>query len=411
MLHVVAILTLLLTLPQIPYAPPLIKIDVVWTRLPVTIYVDYEDSKCSPEENRAILDIAPIALEIHYQSNLRYLAEFSRESYIIDVKQVANPSQAQVTVTAEKLDNAAGLATAQKWDPSTSSWKDIRVKLDCTMARASIYARITVFLHELYHTMGVGHPENGNPFEIMGGAAWDRPIYPSTLTFYALYAARANMRATMVRLPSNIPYVMVESYNITLTRLENMIAELKEELNQTEQKLSLSEQEAERLRKTLENDIKTLDNRLDNTESWLETIEGRLNLSEESIRKLNTELSKYSSTVDALASKADELSSEVHEIGKTASLLNYSLLTNTEEISKLNTAISDLDKRVQNMTLLMLFSIAMGVNATALAAASLAIRGRSPKRGQDEHANIEQQQSMGQQALTSSPDKTERAGD
>lgn len=363
------LLMLVLTLPQIPVEPPLLAIDVTWVKLPVMVYADYQGSKCSPEENRAILDIVPMALEIHYQSNIRYIAEFVRESYIIEVKQTSNPSQAQVTLTAEKLDRAAGIATATTWDPITSTWKDVRIKLDCMMARAIPEARITVFLHELYHTLGVGHPDEGNMYELMGGAAWNMTVYPSTLDFYALYAVRRTMTKTYVRLPSNIPYVMLEPYNVTLSKLAGRVGELETRLNQTTLQLRLSEQEVEALRKTLENDVAVLDSRVDVIEGRLENVEATLY----NVREDNSMFKQQFQTVDkelkSQASRLDSIAAEVGGLRGSYEPLSSRVSGIINAIDELRTQLERLTEENRRLTLLSITSCMLAASAVVATAA------------------------------------------
>jgi hypothetical protein len=136
----------------------------------------------------------------------------------------------------------------------------VKIDYDCDIAGLTPAGTLTIVLHELYHALGLGHPDVGNDYELMGGADYlsTKPAYPTSLDAMALWEVWFSGkydgpppngdRFYSAMFSTSLPYVSLVPYSEQLVEMFNREKSYKSQIEEYK-KINLS----------LQNDIKTLE--------------------------------------------------------------------------------------------------------------------------------------------------------
>ncbi|MEM1944556.1 MAG: hypothetical protein QXX57_02295 [Nitrososphaerota archaeon] len=152
----------------------------------VLVYVD-TTGQC-PQEDREdrIISQLPAAFRFHREAVLRFITELGeRYEQLLDVK----------FKTTFRRESAHVIFRVTNLQPPTigqtiiSDTLLLEVEISCELAGYPVFYTQAIILHELYHTLGIGHIRDNVAGDLVGDpiAGVSRPVYPTTLTLYAIY--------------------------------------------------------------------------------------------------------------------------------------------------------------------------------------------------------------------------------
>jgi hypothetical protein len=330
------LLVALLLLPTIPAETPSLKIDpLVASRVrhrdyTVYVYADYDNSYC-PENgsvNKIIGESLDLALQIHKESMLRFVQEYGFEYaklVLLKFERTSNIDEAAVIVRVKDIE-ALGQALYTRYSGRYYGL----IIYDCDLAEYPLNAVLSTILHELYHTIGLGHPDKDNGYELMGyGLDY---FYPSSLDAAAIWELWFSGRYDnyqsdeTIWFTTNLSYTLLEPFPSTIDRLLDQNRELLDRNKKLEDRIrGLASENYD-----LKNDIMTLRDRVTKYEYEVrglsaenealrnETarlnmlvgdLSGRLEEREKAVAKLSEELSSASARISSLESQVEKLES------------------------------------------------------------------------------------------------------
>ncbi|MEM0381423.1 MAG: hypothetical protein QW580_01980 [Nitrososphaerota archaeon] len=360
------ILTVLLLFAGIQPFSGINKVTIYPVPTPFEVYVYRERvGECPVEEDR-IMSLLPMAFKIHRDAVIRFVGELGGEyDDLLRVRFGFTDYRGDATVIFRVKDLEppfAGLAAIGGSLPH-------EVSIDCDVGKSNVsdYFALQIIMHELYHTLGIGHAERDVPGEIMGYYVVDgQYVYPSTLVLYALYKRYFNPPATetVVSLPPDIPYVQSRPFSETMEKLSATVSQL----NQQNKELST----------TLRNDITALRNDIIFLSNTTNMLESKLNNMESRIDDLNSELAGMSGRLSTAELQLNNLRGEVsglregqRSINESISDIQRLLDRNGREIELLRgslTALStELEKQSRMITILSLVVLVLSAAVPAVA--------------------------------------------
>ena len=264
------------------------------------------------------------AQQILKSSIYRFISEHPNEFdqlALLQFENVSDPRKAEVIYGVYVLEEGrTGGAVTIYGD---RAWE---LHLDCKLAEMDYSIRLNVAMHELLHTLGVGHVHEGEAsFEVMGSAI--EAYYPSTLDLFAIYQVmfekKWNEPAT---LPNTIRWEPVIPYTVELKQLRQKLGDLKEKTS------SLQTQVVDLL-----NDVKRL--------------EEEKNAVLEENQRLNASLTYFQKLVEKLEDQNADLVSRLNKYEDMVSSLNQSLAEAYEKINAQQEEIQNLKDVNQQLSL------------------------------------------------------------
>ncbi|MEM0381716.1 MAG: hypothetical protein QW580_03505 [Nitrososphaerota archaeon] len=310
-----------------------IEIYPVPTPPEALVYVE-KTGICASEDR--IISQLPAVFQIHREAVLRFITELGeRYDQLLNVKFriVSNKGLAHVIFRVKHLEPPIIGQTL------IGDALPLEVEIDCRLASYPDFYMQAIILHELYHTLGIGHIRNDVSGDLMGGpiAGVSRPVYPTTLTLYAIYlryfGGLSNAK-TSIQLPSSIPYVQSRPFNETIESLS--------------QSLSWYTTAYETLVTTMKNDITFLQDktyalglRLNKTESIVSNMSsalagmsGRLSTAESQLNNLGGEVSSLKEGQRSISESLSGIKASLDRSGREIELLRGSLTALSTELEK-----------------------------------------------------------------------------
>ena len=342
MLTALLLLVALLTAPVIPVAAPQLEIRP-WLRakdenFTVYLYASYEDSQCPRQEDvDEILGVRlQQAMQLHREAMLRFVGEFGfqyEKLLLLKFELTNDKKKAGVIINVKDLENVGGTTMFRVSD---NELKPALVTYDCDIANLTPGGTITVILHELYHTLGLGHPDKGNQYELMGGANLKlmKPTYPSSLDAFGLweiwfsgkYSGQppSNNFFYSEMFSINEPYLLLEPFNETIVKL----IEQSRELEDRNKRLTSENFD-------LRNDIVRLRDEVSSYKAQVQSLEGQLEEKSKTISLLNE-------TVSSLRNSLEAREATIGSLNETINNLKAELSNASARISGLESQISAL---------------------------------------------------------------------
>ncbi|MEM2952210.1 MAG: hypothetical protein QXZ00_05175, partial [Nitrososphaerota archaeon] len=236
------------------------------------------------------------------------------------------------------------------------------VEIDCGLASYPDFHMQAIILHELYHTLGIGHIRNDVSGDLMGGtiSGVSRPVYPTTLTLYAIYlryfGGLSNAK-TSIQLPSSIPYVQSRPFSESIESLSRDLS-----------RYMTAYEEAKQI---IANDIASLRNDVVFLRNTTEMLESRINGTESKVDSLGSQLSDVVTQVSNLGGEVSSLKEGQRSISESLSGIKASLDRSGREIELLRgslTALSaELEKQSRMVTILSLVVLVLSAAVPAVA--------------------------------------------
>lgn len=340
-----------------------IEIYPVPTPPEVLIYVE-RTGICTSEDR--IISQLPTVFQIHRDAVLRFITELGeRYDQLLDVKfKIINSERAaHVIFRAKKLEPPI---IGQTFIGDTLP---LEVEIDCGLASYPDFYMQAIILHELYHTLGIGHIRNDVSGDLMGGPISDvrRPVYPTTLTLYAIYlryfGGLSNAK-TSIQLPSSIPYVQSRPFSESIEYLSKQVESLSRDLS----RYMTAYEEAKQI---IANDIASLRNDVVFLRNTTEMLESRINGTESKVDSLGSQLSDVVTQVSNLGGEVSSLKEGQRSISESLSGIKASLDRSGREIELLRgslTALSaELEKQSRTVTILSLVVLVLSAAVPAVA--------------------------------------------
>ncbi|MEM3447260.1 MAG: hypothetical protein QXP38_00040 [Nitrososphaerota archaeon] len=269
-----------------------IEIYPVPTPPKVLIYVE-KTEQCPTYEDKIISQL-PAAIQLHREAVLRFVTELGeRYDSLLDVRFEVTTEKGSAHVIFRVVD----LESPTAGQTYLSSRLPLLVEIDCDMGKKSEISIQAVILHELYHTLGVGHVREPVYGELMGGMLSESvSTYPSTLDLYAVYMRYIEgpfVRESLIGLPYFIPYVESRPFTETVQKLEVQVSNLSKENYE--------------LKYELRNDIKRIDDELYRQSKAI----GDLNTKISDVEKdMDTKISSVEQNVSGLEQKVNSLEND-----------------------------------------------------------------------------------------------------
>lgn len=320
MIELFVLMAIFAGLPQISGDPTIKVYDAMRAELPVDVYVN-KTTTCPSEAERIFAQLEK-AFEIHRQAVLRFLTEIgTRYDDLLKV-------QFRLTSDIRSADVIFGV---KDLPPPTAGAAGItgdmlphEVVIDCDLGKTNIpnESRIGIILHELYHTLGLGHTYAcDQPADLM--CPFDvGNFYPSTLNLLAIhyrYFVNPALKGVITyTLPKDIPYVVVLPWTVTVTQFYSQMASLREQIDKLtfrlDNDIAFISNEVRKINRAvdnlwsshirLENEVKNLtavthniEDRMANLEAsqksidvGLETLRAKLELLEAEVKKTRSTL-------------------------------------------------------------------------------------------------------------------------
>jgi regulator of replication initiation timing len=336
------LLVALLLLPAIPVSPtPAIEIDPsVASRVrhkdyTIYVYADYDNSYC-PENgsvNKILGDYLDLAFQIHSDSLLRFVGEFGHQYdrlILLKFVKTSNIDEAALIIRVKDTSPAVGQTLSTNYRGRYYGL----IEYNCSLAYFRPNVALDTVLHELYHSLGIGHTTEEPPdkvvdllySELMFGAVdlgMTNYVYPSTLDIHALWTLwftdSYKSTTSPVVFRTNLPYLMVEPYNVSLTRLVEQsreqegrirslmgtVYDLRNDIMTLRDRVTKYEYEVRGL--SAENEA--LRNETARLNMLVGDLSGRLEEREKAVAKLNEELSGANARISSLESQVNALES------------------------------------------------------------------------------------------------------
>ena len=320
------LLIALLLLPAIPVSPtPAIEIDPsVASRVrhkdyTIYVYADYDNSYC-PENgsvNKILGDYLDLAFQIHSDSLLRFVGEFGHQYdrlILLKFVKTSNIDEAALIIRVKDISPAVGQTLSTDYEGKYYGL----IEYNCSLAYFRPNVALDTILHELYHSLGIGHTTEVPPdkvgdllySELMLGAIdieMTNYVYPSTLDIHALWTLwftdSYKSTTSPVVFRTNLPYLMLEPYNATLTRLVEKSREQEVVIgNLTRENLDLRNDV-----KRLSIDLSTYKVAYSNLETQLEEKKRTISQLNETVNNLKAELSSANARISGLESQVNDL--------------------------------------------------------------------------------------------------------
>jgi len=296
----------------------------------VLVYWNYSVPKgCDQREASIVFQALSEAQRILKSSIYRFISEHPNQFddlALLRFENVSDPRKAEVIYGVYVLEEAkTGGAVTIYGD---RAWE---LHLDCKLAEMDHSVRLNVAMHELLHTLGLGHVhEGGEDFEVMNVAS--EAYYPSTLDLFAIYRVMFEKKWNEpVTLPNTIEWKPVIPYAIELKQLQQKLSNLNEKIS------SLQTQVVD-----LSNDVK----RLEEEKSALFKENQRLNANLVSFRKLVEELEAENADLE---SRLGEYKSLVSALNRSLSEALETIKSQNEEIQSLKTENRQLSSQLQDL--------------------------------------------------------------
>ena len=226
------------------------------------------------------------------KSIYRFISEHPNEFdelALLRFENVSNPEEAEVIYGVYLLPEGEVGGEVQIVTPiGTEPWK---LFLDCKLTRMPLSLRLRVVMHELMHTLGLGHVhEHGSGFEVMLANAKnveEYGYYPSTLDLYAIYQTMFKKnRERIVTLPEWMEWEPIKPY-------DEELQELQQKLKDDETKISLLGERID----ILIDDIRKIKRERDSLRSNISAFQERIKALETAKSYLNQSLSKALETI------------------------------------------------------------------------------------------------------------------
>ena len=248
--------------------------------------------------------------------------------------------------------------------------------LDCKLAEMDYSIRLNVAMHELLHTLGVGHVhEGGEDFEIMGASI--NTYYPSTLDLFGIYQAMFEKKWNEPAvLPEWIKWEPVIPYNMELQqlreenqKLQDEVSSLRSDLNKLKGKLD----QANDLITVITQENQQLKTQASNLRESLESLttenaalRSQLQEYENMIRALNQTLAEKIKTLESQQTQIQSLKAENQQLSLQLSELQTSLSRAEAENQALRQQLQQANQTIQALAIL-----AICLTATTIAAITL----------------------------------------
>ena len=292
MLVALFLLVALLTAPVIPTETPVIELIPSYKPLEYTedytiyLYPDYEHSSCP---NMADVDVIlgpalDMALINHREAMFRFVGEFGlKYDKLLMLK------------FEKTTDKEKGMPIYVKdLKPPIAGYYAHEIVIDCDVAHSSLDTQVSVILHELYHSLGLGHPFTHNDYELMSYS--DIP-YPSSLDIVAVwelwFGKYANSSAESINFTMvDIPYAIMEPYTAVII---NNLTQENYDLRNDVKRLSI--------------DLSTYKVAYSNLETQLEEKKRTISQLNETVNNLKAELSSANAKISSLESQVEKLES------------------------------------------------------------------------------------------------------
>jgi cell division protein FtsB len=318
------LLVALLTAPVIPTETPVIELfppskPLAYTKdYMIYLYPDYERSRCP---NMADVDVIlgpalDMALVIHREAMMRFVGEFGfkyDKLLMLKFEKTGDKKKGMPIYVKDLEPPLAGYFGGR------GDYRE--VVIDCDVAHDSLDTQVSIILHELYHSLGLGHVTTHNDYELMSYS--DIP-YPSSLDvaglwelWFGKYASSSveSVNFTIV----DIPYAVMEPYNVSLTRLVEQnkeqegrirslmgtVYDLRNDIMTLRDRVTKYEYEVRGL--SAENEA--LRNETARLNMLVGDLSGRLEEREKAVAKLSEELSSASARISSLESQVEKLES------------------------------------------------------------------------------------------------------
>jgi len=250
---------------------------------------------------------------------------------LLSFRNVSDPEKAEVIYEIYLLEEGrtGGAVTIYGGSP----WK---LNLDCKLAKMDQALMFHVVMHELIHTLGVGHIREGkSDFEVMGGSV--EAYYPTTLDLYAIYVAmfKEVKHEQTINLPPEIEYKSVIPYDVELghlreenerleievSRLQSDLNKLQEKLDQANDLITVITQENQQLK----DQVSSLRESLENLTRENAGLEQQLAHAQNEVSKLQDEVSSLRALNSKLQTENQHLKRQLQQANQT--ILTLSILT------------------------------------------------------------------------------------
>jgi cell division protein FtsB len=330
MLVALFLLVALLTAPVIPAETPVIELfppsrPLAYTEdYTIYLYPDYEHSSCpNMTDVDVILGSAlDMALIIHREAMMRFVGEFGfkyDKLLMLKFEKTTDKKKGMPIYVKELEPPVAGYFGGR------GDYRE--VVIDCDVAKAPLNQRLQVIMHELYHSLGLGHPFTHNDYELMSYS--DVP-YPSSLDvagvwelWFGKYASSSVEKVNFTIV--DIPYVLLEPYNVTITRL----VEQSRELEDRNKRLTSENFDLRR-------DIVKLRDEVSSYKAQVQSLEGQLEEKSQTISRLNE-------TVSSLRKSLEAREATIGSLNKTINNLKAELASASARISSLESQVEKLE--------------------------------------------------------------------
>lgn len=287
--------------------------------LPVDVYVD-TSSPC-PNEAERIFALIDKAFAIHRHTVLRFLSEMGTgydDLFKVQFRITGDKGSADVIFRVVDLPppQIGGALISGEMLPHV-------VEIGCGMGRVNVTDdyRISTILHELYHTLGVGHTlACGDLGDLMCPVGYTQ-YYPSTLNLLAIhyrYFANPSLVGWMnYTMPREIPYVVVLPWSVTVSQFYAQMASLRDQIEKLKLKLdndiTYVTDEVRRVSRAVDNLWSShirLENEVKNLTASFHSAEGRMEDLKASLRSMTTSL-------ETLLARLDILEAETRTVRRT----------------------------------------------------------------------------------------------
>jgi len=318
-----------------------------YRKLPVKVY--WKPSKTCPADfNEVLKKTLDTAIILLRKSVWRFMEENDGnydEMVEFRIEYIDDPEQAQIIITGAQLED--GTAGEAIWSVTDEGLiPPVEIIYDCEVVLKPVVPAFNIVLHELLHSLGLGHanfPGLGDQLEIMGGPKPhpEPTIYVSTLDLHALYLLWfKNYRGD--RVPLEIPFKEVRPYVVEFEELkeayqelhekygvlERDVAELKTVLKVVENRVSSIKTEVTSLQTEVEHlqtGLSDVREELGETGKRLERLSGRVSEQEGEITRLWQQVSNQGGKITELGKQVDVISGNLQDLSLQLQLLRYQL--------------------------------------------------------------------------------------